>query len=123
MELTDTLKSLLRLSTPSSPSPPLSPVGLIINHPNSSGNIPLHYAALNGQLEATKLLLSAGAVVGTKNLAGHDAAHEAEVAGREEVAAVLIGAGEVKDGVDGDGKEEENGLGVEVEDVEGRGTD
>ena len=71
----------------SSPSAP----PILLNVANKSGNTALHWAALNGHLEAAKALVEAGADMGVKNLAGHDAAFEAEQAGKEEVAAWLIG--------------------------------
>ncbi|EEP78986.1 predicted protein [Uncinocarpus reesii 1704] len=50
----------------------------LINHPNHSGNTPLHWAALNTHLECVKALVEAGADIDGKNGAGHDAAFLAE---------------------------------------------
>ena len=83
---------------------PAAPPGLI-SLANQRGNTALHWAALNGHLEAAKALIESGAEIGRKNLAGHNAAFEAEQAGKEEVAAWLISAGD--DGQEGDVKEEE----------------
>ncbi|KAJ6130758.1 hypothetical protein N7512_003538 [Penicillium capsulatum] len=49
-----------------------------VNHPNHSGNTPLHWAALNTHLECVKALVEAGADVAIKNNAGHDAVFLAE---------------------------------------------
>ncbi|KAI2793582.1 hypothetical protein POX_a00163 [Penicillium oxalicum] len=49
-----------------------------VNHPNHSGNTPLHWAALNTHLECVKALVEAGADVAIKNDAGHDAVFLAE---------------------------------------------
>ncbi|KAJ5494956.1 hypothetical protein N7539_000072 [Penicillium diatomitis] len=49
-----------------------------VNHPNHSGNTPLHWAALNTHLECVKALVEAGADVALKNDAGHDAMFLAE---------------------------------------------
>lgn len=65
---------------------------MLVNVPNSSGNTSLHWAALNGHLEAVKLLVDSGADVLAKNNAGHDVAYEAELAGKEVVVNWLLGA-------------------------------
>jgi hypothetical protein len=45
----------------------------LINHRNYSGNTPLHWAALNTQLDCVKALTEAGADISAKNNSGHDA--------------------------------------------------
>ena len=62
----------------------------LINRANSNGNTALHWAALNGHLEAAKALVSAGADARVKNSAGRDAAVEAEHSGKDEVANYLL---------------------------------
>lgn len=57
---------------------------------NAWGNTPLHWASLNGHLEAVKALLAAGANMGTKNKAGHDAIYEAEINSKNSVAEWLL---------------------------------
>lgn len=57
------------------PSPQLSK---LIDLRNYSGNTPLHWAAINTQLECVKALVKAGADVRAKNQDGHDAAFLAE---------------------------------------------
>lgn len=81
---TDILQYLLPSSTPS----PLN-----TNLPNTSGNTPLHWAALNGHLDAIKILLAAGADPAILNVAGHDAVYEAERSGKQEVVEWLLKSG------------------------------
>jgi hypothetical protein len=57
----------------------------ILDAQNAWGNTPLHWAALNGHLDAVKALIAAGANLGMKNKAGHDAAFEAEVNSKNSV--------------------------------------
>lgn len=83
----DTLKALLDLSS-ATPSTPVS--SLDLNLQNTSGNTPLHWAALNGRLEAVEVLVGAGADVTTINSAGHDAVYEAEVNEKNDVAEWLL---------------------------------
>ena len=71
-------------------TPPSSSCWSIVNLSNNSGNTPLHWAALNGHLEAVKLLVSAGADTTKTNLAEHDAITEAERSGNVEVAEWLL---------------------------------
>ena len=78
--IAETLKELLSIS---STSPAL-------NTPNASGNTPLHWAALNGNLVAVKLLVAQGADVTIINNAGHDAVYEAEANDKNEVAEWLL---------------------------------
>ncbi|KAK6333727.1 hypothetical protein TWF730_003910 [Orbilia blumenaviensis] len=51
----------------------------LLNFPNESGNTPLHWACLNGHIQAVKALVQAGADPGVLNAAGHDCVYEAEV--------------------------------------------
>lgn len=61
-----------------------------LNAQNAWGNTPLHWAALNGHLEAVKALVVAGAAIGIKNKAGHDAAYEAEIYSKNSVVEWLL---------------------------------
>ena len=61
-----------------------------LNAQNAWGNTPLHWAALNGHLEAVKALVVAGAIMSIKNKAGHDAAYEAEMYSRNSVVEWLL---------------------------------
>ncbi|KAL8796433.1 MAG: hypothetical protein Q9182_007379 [Xanthomendoza sp. 2 TL-2023] len=65
-----------------------------LNLPNSSGNTPLHWAALNGHLDAVKILIGAGADPTIRNNAGHDAVYEAERSGKTEVVEWLLTEGQ-----------------------------
>ncbi len=122
----ETLKSLLALPS-STPSSTIS-----LNLQNASGNTPLHWAALNGHLEAVKALVGAGADVTVINSAGHDAVYEAEMNEKNEVAEWLLtegkglergvkgserGAGERSEGGEGGGEEEGLEVGEEGEEV------
>ena len=93
------MKFLLSLSSEpgvsdTSPSAPPSLLSLA----NLRGNTPLHWAALNGHLEAVKYLVGAGADVAVKNAAGHNAAFEAEQAGKDEAASWLLSKSNEKEG-------------------------
>lgn len=57
---------------------------------NAWGNTPLHWAALNGYLEAVKALVAAGATMGIRNKAGHDAVYEAEMSSKDAVVEWLL---------------------------------
>lgn len=57
----------------------------ILNAQNKAGNTALHWAALNGHLDAVKVLLEEGADPTITNSRGHDAVYEAEVNDRKEV--------------------------------------
>ena len=79
------MKELLTLSASSH--------ALSLNLQNTSGNTPLHWAALNGHLPAVKLLIEAGADPTVMNKAGKDAVHEAETSEKNEVATWLLTEG------------------------------
>ncbi|TKA71491.1 hypothetical protein B0A49_05604 [Cryomyces minteri] len=113
------LRTLLALLVPQSPArnpadtaltpstvPPASP---LVNHPNASGNTPLHWASLNGHLSCAKQLVAAGADVWAKNAQGHTAMFEADTGERWDVVGWLasVGGGEEEEGSrDGEGEED-----------------
>lgn len=74
-----------------------------LNIQNASGNTSLHWASLNGHLEAVKLLMDAGADLTVMNKAGHDAVYEAEINSKDNVVEWLLT----------EGKGFESGLAVE----------
>ena len=106
-----------------------TPVSLLTS-PNLSGNTPLHYAALNGALEAAKILVSSipssdssmrEAFVKVKNHAGKTAIFEAEIAGKESLVSFLLGVVDDSKNVSGSGGEETNAyLQQDEADVEAR---
>lgn len=65
----------------------------ILAHANNEGNTALHWAALNGHLEAVKALVAKGADMGVRNKAGRTAGFEAQRAGRGDVVGWLLGRG------------------------------
>ena len=69
------------------------PPSPLISQRNASGNTPLHWAALNGHLETTKALVTAGADLWLRNEAGNLAVFEAERASKDDVVAFLLQAG------------------------------
>lgn len=84
-----------------SASPNTTPT--LLNTQNASGNTPLHWASLNGHLEAVKLLIDAGADPTMINKAGHDAVFEAEINGKGAVVEWLLTEGKgLQTGVTGD---------------------
>lgn len=85
----DTLKRLITLYTSALPSSTMT----LLNSQNGSGNTPLHWASVNGHLEAVKLLIDAGADPTIINKAGHDAVYEAEINGKDTVVEWLLTKG------------------------------
>lgn len=65
----------------------------VLNLQNGSGNTALQWAALNGHLDAVKLLMANGADMWIKNGAGHLAMFEAEQAEKDEVVRFLLETG------------------------------
>ena len=61
-----------------------------LNVQNASGNTPLHWASLNGHLEAVKILVAAGADPSVTNQAGHNCVYEAEVNSKDAVVEWLL---------------------------------
>jgi uncharacterized protein len=88
----------------------------ILNAQNKAGNTALHWAALNGHLEAVKVLLEEGADPTITNQRGHDAVYEAELNDKKDVVEwVLKEGGEgLESGVAGG----EEGEGEDVGDEE-----
>lgn len=74
---------------------PTSLRSAILNLQNGSGNTALHWAALNGHLEAVKILIAAGANSFVTNKAGHDAVYEAEINSKEDVVEWLFKEGDL----------------------------
>jgi len=62
----------------------------VINFQNYDGNSPLHLAAVEGQLDIVKSLVTAGAYVNLPNLDGLTPLHAAIQAGRADIAQFLI---------------------------------
>lgn len=81
----------------------------ILSRKNEAGNTALHWAAVNGHVEAVKALIDSGVDVWVKNAAGHLPVFEAERAEKDEVTAILLIAG---------GKEEEERMRGQDGDVE-----
>jgi ankyrin repeat protein len=103
------------------PTGPQNPELLsILNSQNKAGNTALHWAALNGHLEAVKVLLEEGADPTITNQRGHDAVFEAEVNDKREVVEwVLKEGGEVlESGVAGGEEREREGEEVGDEEME-----
>ncbi|KAJ6261554.1 hypothetical protein Dda_4224 [Drechslerella dactyloides] len=93
----------------------------LVNWPNGSGNTPLHWACLNGHIEAVKALIAAGADPGVLNAAGHDCVYEAEVNDKSNVVEwVLNYAESLESGVGVVGEEKEDEEGNEVKENEGQ---
>lgn len=64
-----------------------------LNVQNASGNTPLHWASLNGHLEAVKILIAAGADPSVTNQAGHNCVYEAEINSKDAVVEWLLTEG------------------------------
>lgn len=82
----------------------------IINAQNQAGNTALHWSALNGHLEAVKVLLEHGGDPTVTNARGHDAVYEAELNDKSEVVEwVLKEGGEgLEEGVSGEAGDDED---------------
>lgn len=82
----------------------------ILNAQNRAGNTALHWAALNGYLQAVKILLDHGADPTIPNQKGHDAVYEAELNDRKEVVEwILKESEEMEQGLGGGDEEIEDG--------------
>lgn len=100
---------------------PQNPVMIgILNAQNAAGNTAIHWAALNGHLDAVKVLLEEGSDPTITNQRGHDAVYEAELNDRREVVEwVLKEGGEgLEEGIGGDAGDGPAGD-DEAEDMEG----
>lgn len=105
---------------------PLVPPSLLSAH-NGSGSTPLHWAALNEQLDVMKVLVghpsgSGPHLVDIKNNAGRTPLGEAEMAGWDAGAAWLVSVMDITGGKEDDARMEEEELTNEVvddADVEG----
>lgn len=75
------------------PAATLSLRSAILNLQNRSGNTALHWAALNGHLEAVKILVASGANSSVRNKAGFDAVYEAEINSKGDVVEWLLKEG------------------------------
>lgn len=116
----------------SNPLPQNPQMLAVLNTQNASGNTPLHWAALNGNLECVKILIENGADPTIQNQKGHDAVFEAELTDKTEVVDwVLKEGGEgLEEGIAGDnageGAAEDESMGdagvevVKVEEGEGK---
>ncbi|KAF8425603.1 ankyrin repeat-containing domain protein [Tirmania nivea] len=103
---TEVLAALIPAHLPAGADGPHACLG----HRNASGNTPLHWACLNGHLDAVKLLvLQGGADPAVRNDAGKDALFEAEVAGHAPVVEWLLAACERLEDALGAGGEERGG--------------
>lgn len=108
-------------------SSPQNPTMLaLLNAQNAAGNTALHWACLNGHLEAVKVLLEQGSDPTITNQKGHDAVYEAELNDKREVVEwVLKEGGEgLEEGVAGDQGEDGDEKDEDMEDAgesEGQG--
>jgi ankyrin repeat protein len=80
----------------------------VINKQNKAGNTALHWAALNGKLDAVKILFKYGADLTIKNERGRDAILEALLNDKNEIVewAVKTGVKDLQIGDGDDGEEE-----------------
>jgi ankyrin repeat protein len=83
----------------------------VVNKQNRAGNTALHWAALNGHLNAVKVLLEQGADPTIKNARGHDAIFEAELNDKSEIVEWVLknGGKSLQMGIGDDGEEEKAG--------------
>jgi len=97
----------------------------ILNSQNAAGNTALHWAALNGHLEAVKVLLDEGSDPTITNHKGHDAVYEAELNDKREVVEwVLKEGGEgLESGLSGDAGEGAADADEDMADGNGDGAD
>jgi hypothetical protein len=84
----------------------------LLNKRNKAGNTALHWAALNGHLEAVKVLVDGGADPYIQNNVGHDAIYEAEVNDKKEAVEWMLKEGDLDAydeavGAEGEGGAEE----------------
>jgi ankyrin repeat protein len=95
----------------------------ILSRKNEAGNTALHWASVNGHVQAVKVLVDCGVDVWVKNAAGHLPVFEAERAEKDDVVATLLIAGGKEDEekargqADGGKEEEEDQVQVDVEGV------
>jgi hypothetical protein len=107
---------------------PLVPPSLLSTQ-NTSGSTPLHWAALNEQLDVMKALIghptgSGAKLVDIKNKAGRTPLGEAEMAGWDAGAAWLVSVMDINRGEEGDARMEEEELTNEVvDDADVKGTE
>ncbi|KAA1477528.1 ankyrin [Dentipellis sp. KUC8613] len=107
---------------------PLVPASLL-SAPNASGSTPLHWAALNAQLEAARRLVEfkdgpGVALIDIKNAAGHSPLGEAELAGWEEGAKWMVEVMDLEEAGAGKADEDDqpvnlDNIEVEIEDADG----
>lgn len=62
----------------------------LLSRRNASGNTAAHWAAMNGQLDAVKLLVEAGADTSLQNEAGRTVTAEADAHGKQAVCEWLL---------------------------------
>lgn len=85
-----------------------SGLAALLGRRNKAGNTPLHWAALNGHVEAVRGLVEAGADPYVQNAVGHDAIYEAEVNDRREAVEWMLKEGGLE-GLEGEGEAEGEG--------------
>lgn len=69
----------------------------LLQHQNQDGNSALHWAAMTGQLESVKVLLSCGMNARVLNKRGNDAYDVASASGKENIMQYLMKCGEAED--------------------------
>ncbi|GJE98171.1 ankyrin repeat domain-containing protein [Phanerochaete sordida] len=103
----------------------------LISAPNAAQSTPLHWAALNQQLDAARKLVECpagpgAALIDAKNTAGRSPLGEAENVGWEEGAKWFVEVMSLEDAAKGEGEEElrpadaADQIEVEIEDAEGQ---